>query len=327
MKEKIIKLLKENKDNFISGEKVSELFGVSRTAIWKYINTLKEEGYEIESVSRKGYRLISSPDILTYEEIESWLNTDYIGRKVYYYNILSSTNMEAKKIAPSEKEGTIVVAESQTAGRGRLGRSWQSPKEKGIWMSIILKPKVNPIHVARVTLIGAAAVNLALRDIGVDSYIKWPNDIVINGKKVCGILTEMSSELNMINYVIMGIGINVNLEDEDFCEEVSKVGTSLKIETGGKVNRKKLLAKVLNRFEELYTPFVENNDLSKAINICRKDSILIGKEVRIITGKEEKIGIAMDINEDGKLVVKYENGEIENLLSGEVSVRGLRGYV
>lgn len=327
MKGKIIKLLKENKGQFISGEKVSDLFGVSRTAIWKYINTLKGEGYEIESVSRKGYRLISSPDILTYEEIEEWLNTHHIGRKICYYETISSTNVEAKKIAPLEEEGTVIVAEYQTAGRGRLGRNWQSPRGKGIWMSIILKPKVDPIYVAKVTLIGAAAVNLALKDIGIISYIKWPNDIIINDKKVCGILTEMSSELNRINYVIMGIGINVNLDKEDFSKDISKVGTSLKIETGEKVYRKKLLAKVLNRFEELYVPFIKDGDLSQTIKICKENSALIGRKVRVICREEEKIGKVLNIDNNGKLVIEYDNGEVENLLSGEVSVRGLEGYI
>ncbi len=327
MKEDIIKLLKENGEEFVSGEKIAKKFEVSRTAIWKCINTLREEGYEIESVSRKGYRLISSPDILTYGEIQEWLNTDYIGRIVYYYDTITSTNIEAKKIAPSEKEGTILVSESQTAGRGRLGRRWQSPKGKGIWMSIILKPKIPPIQVAKMTLIGAVAVNLALKDMGIDSYIKWPNDIVINGKKVCGILTEMSCELNMINYVIMGIGINVNLGKDDFKGEVFDTGTSLKIETGKEINRKELLAKVLNKFEELYIPFVEKNDLSKVIEISKENSILLGKEVRIICNDKEKIGKAIDINEEGELVIEYRNGEIENVLSGEVSVRGLNGYV
>ncbi len=327
MKEAIVKLLKENKNDFISGEKISELFGVSRTSIWKYINTLKEEGYKIESVSRKGYRLISSPDILIYEEIEEWLNTEYIGRKVHYYDTIDSTNIEAKNIAYSEKEGTIVVAESQSKGRGRLGRDWESPKGKGLWMSIILKPKVNPVHVAKVTLIGAAAVNLALEDIGIDSYIKWPNDIVINGKKICGILTEMSSELNMINYVVMGIGINVNLDEKDFSKEILDKGTSLKIEAGKEINRKKLLATVLNKFEKLYTPFTEEENLSQTIEICRKYSILLEKDIRVINNGKERIGKAIDINDDGNLIVKYENGEIESLLSGEISVRGLEGYV
>jgi len=264
---------------------------------------------------------------LTYDEIVEWLYTSYFGSNAYYYDTISSTNFVAYEMASLENESTTVVAECQSSGRGRLGRSWQSPKGKGIWMSIILKPKVNPIHVAKVTLIGAAAVNLALKDIGIDSYIKWPNDIVINGKKVCGILTEMSSELNMINYVIMGIGINVNLNKEDFFKDISKVGTSLKIEADKKVNRKKLLAKVLNRFEELYTPFVEKEDIGETIRICRENSALIGKEVRIICGEEERVGKVLNIRDDGKLAIEYKNGKVENLLSGEVSVRGLHSYV
>jgi BirA family biotin operon repressor/biotin-[acetyl-CoA-carboxylase] ligase len=327
MKNKILKLLKNNKEEFLSGEKISEEFGVTRSAIWKYINILKEEGYEIESVSRKGYRIISEPDVLTYEEVENDLNTNFIGRNIYYFNTISSTNIKAKEIAFQELEGTVVIAEEQTVGKGRLGRNWTSPKGKGIWMSIILKPEVDPIKVAKITLIGAAAVNKALEDIGVKSQIKWPNDIVINGKKVCGILTEMNCELNMINYVVMGIGINANLQEEDFPKDLTDKATSLKIAEKREINRKELLANILNRFEEFYIPFKDNDDISKAIEICKKNSAIIDKEVRIIKGEEIKTGKALDINEEGKLVVMFENGIVENIFSGEVSVRGLEGYV
>lgn len=326
MKDEILKLLKENGDNFLSGEDISDKFGVSRAAIWKHMNTLKEEGYKIESVSRKGYRLIESPDILTYMEVEEFLHTKYIGRNIQYFDTIDSTNIKAKEIAYESKKGTVVIAEEQTLGRGRLGRSWVSPKGKGIWMSILLKPKIDPMKVAKITQIGAAAVSLALQDLGIESFIKWPNDIVINGKKLCGILTEMSCELNMINYVVMGVGINVNLDSEDFQGEVSKVGTSLKIETGKKVNRKELLGLFLNRFEELYIPFVERDDFSNTLKVCREKSILIGKEVKLIRGSEERKGKVVGLNDDGELEVDYGNGVIENVLSGEVSVRGLYGY-
>jgi BirA family biotin operon repressor/biotin-[acetyl-CoA-carboxylase] ligase len=327
LKEKILMMLKQNKDEFLSGEKISHEFGVSRSAIWKYMNALKEEGYIIESIPRKGYRLISSPDILTYGEIEEYLITDFIGRNIYYFDSVSSTNIKAKEIAPKEQEGTIIIAEEQTKGKGRLGRNWTSPKGKGIWMSIILKPKVDPTKVAKITLIGAAAVNQGLKDIGINSYIKWPNDIVINGKKVCGILTEMSCELNMINYCIMGMGINVNLDKDDFDEELSKKATSLKTITGNTVDRKKLLAYILNHFEELYIPFKEKGDISKTIEISKDNSILIGKEVRIIRGELEKVGRVLDIDEEGQLIVEYENGKVEEIFSGEVSVRGIEGYI
>ncbi|MBU5439930.1 biotin--[acetyl-CoA-carboxylase] ligase [Tissierella sp. MSJ-40] len=327
MKNKILKLLKNNKEEFLSGEKISEEFGVTRSAIWKYINTLKEEGYEIESVSRKGYRIISEPDILTYEEVENDLNTSFIGRNIYYFNTISSTNIKAKEIALKELEGTVVIAEDQTTGKGRLGRDWVSSKGRGIWMSIILKPEADPIKVAKITLIGAAAVNKALEDIGIKSQIKWPNDVVINGKKICGILTEMNCELNMINYVVMGIGINVNLQEEDFPKNLIDKATSLKIAEKREINRKKLLANILNRFEEFYIPFKNSDDISKAIEICRENSALINKEVSIIKGEEIKTGKALDINEEGKLVVMFENGIVENIFSGEVSVRGVEGYV
>ncbi len=184
-----------------------------------------------------------------------------------------------------EEEGTVVVAEEQIKGKGRLGgRNWVSPKGgKGIWMSIILKPNMLPSEVAKLTLIGgAAAVNKALEEMGIISYIKWPNDIVIQGKKVCGILTEMSCELNIINYVIMGIGINVNLLKEDFSQELVDKATSLKEITGRDLDRKRLLASVLNHFENLYLPFKQRGDISATIDISRGKSLLIGKEIRIL---------------------------------------------
>ncbi|NLY44656.1 MAG: biotin--[acetyl-CoA-carboxylase] ligase [Tissierella sp.] len=325
MKNKILNLLKES-DDFLSGEKISEVFGVTRAAIWKYINSLKEDGYEIESISRKGYRLLSSPDILTYEEIKDKLKTEFVGRKVYYYDSIDSTNKMAKDIAHNEKEGVIVVAEEQLEGRGRLGRHWESPKKKGIYFSIILKPQVPPMKVAKLTLLGAAAVYQALDEIGINSQIKWPNDIVVNGKKVCGILTEMSSELNMINHVVMGIGVNVNLEENDILEDLQHKATSLKIESKGKVDRKKLLAAILNKFENLYILFKDGGETSQAIEICRENSAVIDKEVQVFSGSSKRVGKALDINEEGELLVEFD-GKIETVFSGEISIRGIDGYI
>ncbi len=183
MKNEILKILKKNTDYFISGESISEDFNVSRSAVWKHINTLREEGYEIESQSRRGYKLINSPDILTYEEIEEYLKTEFIGRNIQYFESLSSTNIKAKEIAMEMPEGSIIISEEQTNGKGRLGRDWTSPKGKGIWMSIILKPDLEPTEVAKLTLIGAAAVHQGLEEMGINSKIKWPNDIIIENKK------------------------------------------------------------------------------------------------------------------------------------------------
>jgi BirA family biotin operon repressor/biotin-[acetyl-CoA-carboxylase] ligase len=328
VKEEILKLLKEKGDSFVSGQEISNKFGVSRTAIWKYINAIKEQGYEIEAVSKKGYRLISSPDILTYEEIEPFLKTKYIGRKILYFDSLDSTNTKAKDLAgKGEAGGAVVISEEQTMGKGRLGRSFISPKGKGIWMSIILRPEIEPQSAAIITQIAAAAINLSAYEMGIKTYIKWPNDLILNGKKVCGILTEMNAELTNINYVIMGIGINVNLDIEDYTEEVRKCATSLKIETGKSINRKELLARFLNNFEDLYEEFIINDDIERIINICRENSILIGKEINVIKRGNTVKAKALDINDGGLLVVEYENGKIEGLISGEVSVRGLQNYV
>lgn len=326
MKNKVLKILKDN-EGFISGEKISDEFNMTRAGIWKYINMLKEDGYNIESIPRKGYRLIHSPDILTYMEIEKHLDTEFIGRTVHNFDLVDSTNKEAKEIAFDEKEGTVLVAEEQSGGKGRLGREWLSPKGKGIWMSIILKPQVDPMKVAKITLLGAAAVNKALNNMNIESKIKWPNDILIDGKKICGILTEMNCELNMINYVIMGIGVNVNLDENEIREDLKEKATSIKISQNKKIDRKILMANILNEFEELYLPFKDKNDISQAIDICRNNSALIGKDIRVIKGEEIKLGKALDINEEGELVVEFEDGNIENIYSGEVSIRGLEGYV
>lgn len=328
MKEEILMLLKENTNGFISGQEISEKFGVSRTAIWKYINQLKKDGYEIESVSKKGYKLLACPDLLTYEEIQKELNTEFVGRNIIHFESIDSTNAKAKDLALSPNEdGVIVIAEKQTMGKGRLGRNFISPKGKGIWMSIILKPDINPLKVSLVTQIAAAAINNAFKEMAISTFIKWPNDILLNNKKICGILTEMNAELTKVNFIIIGIGINVNLDEDDFTEELKETATSIKIETGRKLDRKEIVARILNNFEPLYRDFVDKEYIDETIRICRENSILIGKEVRVIKkGKSVKAEV-LDINSKGELVVKYENGNIEELISGEISIRGLDSYV
>lgn len=323
MKEKILHLLKENKNNFVSGQNLSEKLGVSRTAIWKYINTLKEEGYQIESISKRGHRLLSSPDILSFEEISENLTTKYIGKNIMYFQTLDSTNNKAKQIAKDSSNGTLVISEEQTSGRGRLGRSWKSPKYKGIWMSIILKPEVDPMSITKITQIGAAAIIKAFEEFHIKAYIKWPNDIIMNGKKVCGILTEMSGELNLVNYVIVGIGINVNIDINQFPDEIRALATSISNELGSYIKRKELVVSFLNNFEILYEEFIKEGTIKTSIDICKKNSALIGREVKIITRGKETLGKALDLDDNGKLVIQFDNGKVEKIFSGEVSVRGI----
>ncbi len=219
----------------------------------------------------------------------------------------------------------VVAAEEQTSGKGRLGRSWISPKGTGIWMSIVLKPNISPMIAPRATLIGAAAVYAAIKDMGISVGIKWPNDIVINGKKICGILTEMNAEIERVNYVIMGIGINVNMEL--FPDELKEKATSLKNEIGNEVDRKKLVANILNNLEVFYEDFKNTGDISRVIEICREGSLLINKEVRVINGNNEVICTVIDIDDEGELIVKHKDGTINRVISGEVSVRGIYGYI
>lgn len=326
MRKKIINILKDNVGDYISGEDISNKLGITRAGIWKHIKALKELGYKIESVSNRGYKLIGTPDVITEEEVNEYLKTKYVGRTYKYFDEIDSTNTQCKReCSENIIDGMVIVAEEQSKGKGRLGRSWSSPKGTGIWMSIILTPDIAPILAPKITIIGAAAVYNALKDMNIDVGIKWPNDIVIDGKKVCGILTEMNAEIDRINYVVMGIGINVNTEE--FPEELRDKATSLKIQYGENINRKELVGKILNYTEYYYDLFKETGSIKEVINICKKGSVVLGKEIRVINGRSEIICEAIDIDDDGELIVKYDDGTIHKVISGEVSVRGIYGYI
>jgi len=328
LKEDILSVLKSNTGTYVSGQSLSEKLNVSRTSVWKYINALKEDGYIIESVSKKGYKLLSSPDILTYDEISPFLETRKIGRDLFHYETLDSTNDTAKLMASKPGlDGAVIISEEQTTGKGRLGRQWTSPKHKGIWMSIILKPDLEPAVVPRITHISAASVILALKELGIHALVKWPNDIILNNKKICGILTEMSGEINKIAYIVVGIGINANLNKDDIPSEISEKASSLFVETGSEADRKLIAAKVLNKFEILYNNFLSTGSIDDSIKICKENSALIGSDVRIICRQKETKAHAVDLNSKGELMVEFEDGHIEPIISGEVSIRGLNGYI
>lgn len=338
MKEEILDKLKENPGQFVSGEVLSDTLGVSRTAIWKHMKDLKEEGYIIESISKKGYRLLAVPDILNEHEIKQGLKTSFIGQRVDYLKTVDSTNRYAKEIALNGcEDGTIVAADSQTSGRGRLGREWVSADRKGIWMSVVLRPTIPPEEVQLITLAASVAVVTAIYNTtGLKTGIKWPNDIILDGKKVCGILTEMSCEMERVNFLIVGIGINVSHERQDFSGDLRKAATSIKIgleehidsseiDWSSCLNRSNLIKEILIELEKVY--FNLKNGLTKdIIGQWKKYSVTLGKQVKIIARGSEYIGTAIDITEDGKLVLILPDGERHEVMSGEVSVRGLLGY-
>ncbi|TCT14677.1 BirA family biotin operon repressor/biotin-[acetyl-CoA-carboxylase] ligase [Natranaerovirga pectinivora] len=326
MKSKILEFLKTN-EGYISGQELSDILGVSRTSIWKVINQLKAEGYGIESVSNKGYRLIDSPDILSKAEIQYDLKTTVLGKEIIVYNQVDSTNKQAKKLAiDGEKHGTVILAEEQLEGKGRRGRLWKSPPNKGIWLSIILRPDLHPSKASMLTLIaGLAVVHTINRYTKNQAFIKWPNDIIINEKKVSGTLTEMSSELDVINYVVVGIGVNVNTTDFD--DEIKEIATSLANEEGKSFERALLVKGILESFEKFYDQFMVDKDLSHLINEYEDNCINVDKTVRVILDGQEKIGKAIGITKMGELRFVQASGEEMILNSGEVSVRGLNGYV
>lgn len=325
MKEKILELLKQA-DGYVSGQMICEQLNVSRTAVWKNINALKREGYQIDSVNNKGYRLISEPDLLNEMRIREYLQTKWLAKKIIYLPVTDSTNTQAKKMGEEGAEhGTLVVTQCQTAGRGRRGRSWESP-EGNVYFTFLLRPEVEISRASMITLVAALAVAKAVDDVtGLDSKIKWPNDVVANGKKLCGILTESSSDLEYINYAVVGIGINVN--QTAFPKEIAETASSLLLETGHTVDRGQLLGVFLNRFEQYYETFIQTEDMSGLKDVYNEKLVNCGREVKIIEKDRERVLKALGIDNDGGLVVENSEGERESIISGEVSVRGIYGYV
>lgn len=325
MKARILTIL-SNSNGYVSGQQLCEQLGVSRTAVWKVINRLKEEGYLIDSVSNKGYRLLSQPDVVTKEAILSKIQTKYMGKNVFSYDEVTSTNTIAKQLAEEgELEGTLIVSDKQNQGKGRRGRYWESPKGTGIFMTVILKPQMKPVYASMLTLVAALSLNTAIIDLtGLESKIKWPNDIVVNGKKVSGILTELNAEVDYINYIVVGIGINVSMKD--FPEELKDKATSLLLESGNPISRAQLIAKTMEYLEGYYERFLRTYDLSELKEEYSKFLINKDQEVRILAEEESYTGIARGITSEGHLIVERDNHELVEVYSGEVSVRGLYSY-
>lgn len=326
MKEEILKMLRET-DGYISGQELCNKFGVSRTAIWKVMKQLKEAGYNIEAQQNKGYHIVSAPDVMDAAELKSIWKPKWVGCEILYFDSIDSTNTKAQELAEKGyPSGTLVVADKQIAGKGRRGRNWESPSGCGIFMTLMLKPDINPNNASMLTLVSALAVAKALADItGKDAKIKWPNDIVIDGRKVCGILTEMSAQFDYINNIVIGIGINVN--NSSFPEEISATASSLRLLSGGKKYRRaEIIEKIMEYFEKYYSIFLETEDLSALVN--EYDAMLVNmkRQVKVLDPKEPFDGTAMGITKTGELIV--DTWESRKLVSsGEVSVRGIYGYV
>ena len=326
MKEKILTYLREA-DGYVSGQELCEKLGVSRTAIWKHINQLKEEGYEIVAVKNRGYCLVETPDSVKPQELRGYLNTKWLGNTIYWEESVDSTNTWAKRLAEDgAPHGTVVIADEQTQGKGRRGRQWVTPKGTSIAVTKLLKPDMPPERASMLTLVEGLSVAQAIRKLyNLDASIKWPNDVVVSNRKICGILTEMSAQMDYINYIVIGTGINTNLRE--FPEELKDIATSLMIEVGHEVKRAELVAALLEIFEKNYEIFSKTWDLSGLMQDY--NDILVNREaqVRVLQPGNEYTGIARGIDEKGQLLVEREDQTIEKVYAGEVSVQGLYGYV
>lgn len=313
-KKEIIKLLRESEGKPVSGQDIGEKLGITRAMVWKYVRGLRKEGYDIRSSPKTGYILDAYPDKIDPEELKTILNTDLIGKVISYYPVLDSTNITAREIAPRSAEGTVVIAEKQNKGRGRLGTVWQSTSG-GIWLSIILKPSIPLENVPKITLITGIAVTNALRDIGVNAHIKWPNDVLVRGKKVSGILTEVSAEVDKVDYVILGIGINANVNLSDLSEEIRKRSTSVSSEMGKAIDRTTFIASLFYELEQQYINF-KTKQFTDIVDEWINLSDTIGKEVKITSPNRIIEGKAIGITENGALVILDRNNKRQEIIAG-----------
>ena len=326
-REKVLALLRD-REGYLSGEELSRELGLSRAAVWKAVEALRKDGYAIEARTGLGYRLTAAPDALTEREVRRFLGQPgVLGRELHCLETIDSTNTYAKKLAMSgAPDGTVVIANDQTAGRGRMGRTFQSPKDKGIYLSVLLRPEMEPQRLMPVTAMAGIAVADAVEAVcGVRPGLKWPNDPVIGNKKLCGILTEMSleGETGRVQYLVLGIGINVG--QADLTEDVAAIATSLSAYLGRPVSRPQLAAALIKELEKLYGA-LKDGDLSRYLAAYRRDCVNLGKTVQLL-GEDRDVVTAVDIDGEFGLVVRTADGTEKTVRSGEVSVRGLYGYV
>ena len=328
-REKVLSLLRERQGDYLSGESMSRELGISRAGVWKAIEGLRQEGYTISSAPNRGYRLEAGPDRLRAGELSGPLSGSLVGSGLLCLDVIDSTNTECKRQAMAgAAEGLVVTAEEQTGGRGRRGRSFQSPRGKGLYLSALLRPRLEPSQVSNFTAWVAVAVCDGIQAAcGVRPQIKWTNDIILNGKKLVGILTELGlvSESNDLDYLVTGIGVNVNQSAGDFDPEIRDMATSLALALGRPVRRSELAVQIIRALDRAYAGFPRNQE--EYLEKYRAGCITIGKQVQVITPSSRREGFAVGVDDEFDLLVRFPDGTEEAFSSGEVSVRGMYGYV
>lgn len=317
--ELVLSFLAEAGDEFVSGEAISDKLGLTRAAVWKHVEALRAQGYRIEAVPARGYRLAEVPDRLTPLELRPLLNTHDVGQVLHWHEEVSSTSDVAKALAEEGAEhGEVVIAEAQTAGRGRRGRSWASPPRKNLYFSVVLRPDLPPARAPELTLVASVALCDALRQAGVQAGIKWPNDLLASGKKIAGILTELAAEADRVQWLVVGVGINVNARPEDFPEELRGQATSVLVERGEPAPRALLAAACFTALEDWVDRHAEDG-FGPVRDAWRERSVTLGREVSVRADGREVVGIAEDLDATGALLVRSPSG-VERILAGDVTL-------
>jgi BirA family biotin operon repressor/biotin-[acetyl-CoA-carboxylase] ligase len=318
---KLLHWLKGNPHQWVSGEQISKQLGISRTAVWKQIHHLKADGHVIRSAPKKGYRLVKTADVLEAESIHASLQTLTMGRPaVYVHQETDSTNLQAKILAgQGAAEGTVVVADTQTHGRGRRGRTWFSPSGRNIYTSMILRPAMAPSQAPQITLMAAVAVAKTLRrSVGIAARIKWPNDILVKGKKIAGILNEISTEMDVVDYVVTGLGINVNVRQNEMPGEIRRMATSILMETGEEVCRTTLLCDLMKEFEICYAQ-LKTEGFAAIMEQWRNLTDIIHQYVYVDVLGTCHTGTVEAVDDDGVLILRDDRGDIHRIFSGDVT--------
>ncbi|WP_042457784.1 bifunctional biotin--[acetyl-CoA-carboxylase] synthetase/biotin operon repressor [Neobacillus dielmonensis] len=321
IRKKLLDAFTQAGEQFLSGQHLAEVIGCSRTAVWKHIEELRKEGFELEAVRKKGYRILKTPEKITADEIRLGLTTQFIGKNIHYQESVESTQLIAHKLtAENVSEGTVVIAEEQLSGKGRLNRKWHSPKYTGIWMSLILRPNIALNKAPQLTLLTAVAIVQAIEEVtGLTPVIKWPNDILINGRKVTGILTELQAEADRIHSIIVGIGINVNQKLEDFPVELQSTASSLYIESGKTISRSALIRSIFSCFERLYLLYLKQGFYPIKV-LWEGYAVSIGNVIKARTLTNVIEGKALGITDEGVLLLEDLSGTIHHVYSADIEI-------
>ncbi len=316
--ELILAFLADGGEDFTSGEALSDKLGLSRTAVWKNVESLRRQGYRIDALPARGYRLVQIPDRLSALELSPLINTRDLGRTLHYRESMPSTNALAFELAlEGAGHGEVVICEQQTEGRGRRGRVWASPAGKNLYFSAILRPELPPQRAPELTLVAAVATAETLREAGVEARIKWPNDLEVGGRKLAGILTELSADADRVHFVVLGVGVNLNVTAADLPAELATTATSLLQERGEPVPRALFTAALWSRLEEWIDRHAEEG-FAPVRTAWKALSSTVGAEVLVRTERRELRGIAEDIDESGALLVRTSEGQLERILAGDV---------